>query len=207
MFWKKKNPVSAIDTQRPQAFAMSVGDEFPLSSERPPMDSATAMLLPTGVYFILQVAPPLDQEMMMLETINRIRGLYTDPETGWPVISFHFEGGAVYQNALMTRDADNLGWFDYEANGCFFVLVDRTTNIVQKQCILGLEPDYKSALGDALRKAHGPINGETAARLAQIDPSEALFGGRAWVWNDEGEQFVEIEEREQLDKLKAANQR
>jgi hypothetical protein len=207
MFFKKKKPKKKSVPQEDEfeVFTVSVGKEYPLSDDRPPNDSASVRVLSSGPHLLIQFEPPFEADIAALNSKNTIRSLYIDPQSGWPIVAFYFETGALYSAPVFTTQDHSLSWFAEKGNAFHLMLIDRRNNIVVESRILGTEPDFKLALGEALANTREQPSAELAARLGTLPTSEVLFGHRVWLWSDESEGFSEVKDPEHLAALKAHN--
>jgi len=174
-------------------YDLSVGKEFPFG--RAPQGGTVSLII-DGILTHVEFMNPIDAGLMeACENKNITRSLYIHSDIGWPVYVFVFEPGRFLTGMLCLTDDEIRTWTNTDTNGVHIVLVDARTNKIKKFRTMGLDPDYRLAISEALLKKPNKSAQEAHQILSQISTIDLTCEGRGWLWSDERGEFFEVKKQ------------
>jgi len=127
-----------------------------------------------------------------IENANLIRSIYVHPDVGWPAYTFIFEPNIIISGILFFDDETIDKWENSITNGVHICIVDPTTKKIIKFRTLGLEPDYRQILTDALKTKSKADRKRTIETYSKVSTDDLIYKGRVWIWDSEESEFEEL---------------
>ena len=170
----------------------SVGEGCPFGAQ--PLDSQASISLGGLLYHIEYISESNQRMIEALDNTNLTRSVLVAPKVGWPSYTFVFEPGIIISGMLYLTDEEADIWANSETNGVHIILVNAATNKILKIRTLGLDPDYRQYLTDAIQVQPNISQPEAAKELAKISTIDCITAGRGWLWDKDREEFREVAE-------------
>lgn len=176
-----------------------VGSRYREPDEEPPVDSVGLFLEGIPIYKIWY-APPLDVELACLEGTCTHIGLLppTHFPGGMPLFLFRSAAGQSFlvRAPLGAIQEQVEHWATADSNEVMFTLIERGSQIIRQNRIIGITGDFRQRLAKAWLSVKHPVDMRQCQSLLAGMTDQALVNAATlWAYNSKIDEYEQLKSR------------